>query len=52
MGKFDRHFFERAEQICGLELSLTGALGFRTIYQVNFLFRIIVLTTNRVAVTQ
>ena len=26
--------FERAEETCGLELSVTGALGFRTIYQV------------------
>jgi hypothetical protein len=32
-----RQCFEHAENICGLELSLTGSLGFRTIYQVSFL---------------
>ncbi|CAM6029244.1 unnamed protein product [Sphagnum balticum] len=30
-----RQCFEHAENICGLELSLTGSLGFRTIYQVD-----------------
>lgn len=38
LSPFRRVCFERAEQTCGLELSVTGALGFRTIYQVKSSF--------------
>lgn len=30
----DRQHFESAEMACGLQLSVTGVLGFRTVHQV------------------
>lgn len=31
-----RHYFEAATASVGLELSVTGAIGFRTVHQVKF----------------
>ncbi|KAG0561788.1 hypothetical protein KC19_9G091800 [Ceratodon purpureus] len=38
--------FERAEETCGLELSVTGALGFRTIYQTDAKAQMVLLATS------